>query len=322
MMIRVIPYASITFMTFDRYQTLYTELLQRETDPIVRLVSGASAGATATAFTYPLDLMRARMATDSARNPRYAGGYTRAFHDIIAKEGFMTLYRTLGWRRWTRPASPGRRRPWPPRGARRATLWSSPHRRRHTSTMQCCWTPCGRGKRCRRLKPLKAPMVPKWKQQRQQRQGQGQAQQEAEKVTPAASTVATAVPQTDTKAADFNRLMEAAHTLMDAGVVEVYSYTYEELAQRAARMRAVESGRAPTPAACCQPAATEVEDAPGVANAVGKQWEFCWLRDPGAGQHTVQSAAPRFLQAMLVYVGMVDWDAVGGSSVAGFLYLK
>eukprot|EP00668_Euglena_longa_P010911 GGOE01013228.1.p2 GENE.GGOE01013228.1~~GGOE01013228.1.p2 ORF type:complete len:216 (-),score=58.96 GGOE01013228.1:530-1177(-) len=174
----------------------------------------------------------------------------------------------------------------------------------------------------RRLKPLKAPMFPKWKQQRQQRQGQGQAQQEAEKVTPAASTVATAVPQTDTKAADFNRLMEAAHTLMDAGVVEVYSYTYEELAQRAARMRAVESGRAPTPAACCQPAATEVEDAPGVANAVGKQWEFCWLRDPGAGQHTVQSAAPRFLQAMLVYVGMVDWDAVGGSSVAGFLYLK
>eukprot|EP00668_Euglena_longa_P036245 GGOE01046584.1.p1 GENE.GGOE01046584.1~~GGOE01046584.1.p1 ORF type:complete len:539 (+),score=161.24 GGOE01046584.1:636-2252(+) len=95
MMIRVIPYASITFMTFDRYQTLYTELLQRETDPIVRLVSGASAGATATAFTYPLDLMRARMATDSARNPRYAGGYTRAFHDIIAKEGFMTLYSGL-----------------------------------------------------------------------------------------------------------------------------------------------------------------------------------------------------------------------------------
>eukprot|EP00668_Euglena_longa_P027343 GGOE01034208.1.p2 GENE.GGOE01034208.1~~GGOE01034208.1.p2 ORF type:complete len:208 (+),score=54.55 GGOE01034208.1:968-1591(+) len=166
----------------------------------------------------------------------------------------------------------------------------------------------------RRLKPLKAPMFPKWKQQRQQRQGQGQAQQEAEKVTPAASTVATAVACA--------LPVQAAHTLMDAGVVEVYSYTYEELAQRAARMRAVESGRAPTPAACCQPAATEVEDAPGVANAVGKQWEFCWLRDPGAGQHTVQSAAPRFLQAMLVYVGMVDWDAVGGSSVAGFLYLK
>eukprot|EP00667_Euglena_gracilis_P003035 EG_transcript_3042 len=95
MMIRVIPYASITFMTFDRYQTLYTELLHRETNPIIRLISGASAGATATAFTYPLDLMRARMATDSARNPRYAGGYTRAFRDIIAKEGFFTLYNGL-----------------------------------------------------------------------------------------------------------------------------------------------------------------------------------------------------------------------------------
>jgi solute carrier family 25 protein 42 len=95
MMIRVIPYASITYMTFDRYQHFYTELLQRDTDSIVRLISGASAGATATAFTYPLDLMRARMATDCATNPRYAGGYTRAFQTVIAKEGFTTLYSGL-----------------------------------------------------------------------------------------------------------------------------------------------------------------------------------------------------------------------------------
>jgi solute carrier family 25 protein 42 len=46
-------------------------------------------------MTYPLDLMRARMATDSHINPKYAQGYTRAFREVIKNEGFTALYRGL-----------------------------------------------------------------------------------------------------------------------------------------------------------------------------------------------------------------------------------
>uniref|UniRef100_A0A7S1J880 Uncharacterized protein n=1 Tax=Eutreptiella gymnastica TaxID=73025 RepID=A0A7S1J880_9EUGL len=95
MMIRVVPYASITFMTFERYQQAYCDLFKSAPNPLIRLIAGSSAGATATALTYPLDLMRARLATDNAINPRYAFGYSRAIRDIIEKEGATSLYRGL-----------------------------------------------------------------------------------------------------------------------------------------------------------------------------------------------------------------------------------
>nr|WJH19488.1 U5 snRNP 52K protein (U5-52K) [Euglena gracilis] len=125
----------------------------------------------------------------------------------------------------------------------------------------------------RRLKPAKAPAAPKWKQRRQK--GQSEDATEA----PAAAGGSTAAPPgeeakaADTSGAEFDKVMEAAHTLMDAGVVEVYSYTYEELAQRAARLRAPEPSLGP-------PTAGEAGDAPPAT--AGRQWEFCWAREPGA----------------------------------------
>ena len=56
------PYAAIQFVSFDQYKLL---LLQSDADslsPGRRLLAGSLAGATSVCCTYPLDLVRARMA--------------------------------------------------------------------------------------------------------------------------------------------------------------------------------------------------------------------------------------------------------------------
>ena len=70
-----------------RYQALIQKHVQSEIDITSRFCAGASAGATATSMTYPLDLMRARMAAHWAAAPKYAEGYQQAF-----KYGCAWLY--------------------------------------------------------------------------------------------------------------------------------------------------------------------------------------------------------------------------------------
>ncbi|MES1910437.1 MAG: hypothetical protein MHM6MM_003030 [Cercozoa sp. M6MM] len=65
MMLRVVPYAAVQFTAFDAAQAQ----LQRHFDlpdrspKLSRFVAGASAGALSVVCTYPLDVLRARMAT-------------------------------------------------------------------------------------------------------------------------------------------------------------------------------------------------------------------------------------------------------------------
>ena len=58
---------------------------------------------------------------------------------------------------------------------------------------------------------------------------------------------------------------QATHTLLDAGVVEIYSFSYEALLERSEKLKEEE-----------QRAARQQQ------LATGKQWEFCWSREPGA----------------------------------------
>lgn len=97
-MMRVVPYASITFMSFEQYHTVLKSLMTEEElgskskAVSARFVSGALAGATATAFTYPLDLMRARFAANaSGMSP----SYVIAFREVIKHQGFTSLYSGL-----------------------------------------------------------------------------------------------------------------------------------------------------------------------------------------------------------------------------------
>ena len=61
MMVRVFPYAAIQFMSYEQYKRIYRGFFT--TNPkVANLFAGSSAGITSVAFTYPLDVVRARFA--------------------------------------------------------------------------------------------------------------------------------------------------------------------------------------------------------------------------------------------------------------------
>eukprot|EP00039_Didymoeca_costata_P026506 m.16036 g.16036 ORF g.16036 m.16036 type:complete len:315 (-) comp5569_c0_seq2:35-979(-) len=93
-LIRVIPYASISYMSFDRFERLFSEYVSKDKGAGSRFMSGAAAGATATTITYPLDLCRARMAAHWGTNPLYSS-YIDAFRHIVRIEGARALWNGL-----------------------------------------------------------------------------------------------------------------------------------------------------------------------------------------------------------------------------------
>ncbi|XP_039766039.1 mitochondrial coenzyme A transporter SLC25A42 [Ornithorhynchus anatinus] len=92
-MVRVIPYAAIQFCAHEEYKQLlgrYFGFQGEALPPWPRLLAGALAGTTAASLTYPLDLVRARMAV----TPKEM--YGNIFHVFIRmsrEEGLKTLYR-------------------------------------------------------------------------------------------------------------------------------------------------------------------------------------------------------------------------------------
>lgn len=102
-MLRVVPYAAITFMSFEQYHSILRHAIVGSEHPIpgenqtmavtCRFLSGALAGATSTACTYPLDLMRARVAAHAGGqyNKQYPS-YLIAFQQVVKKEGWRSLY--------------------------------------------------------------------------------------------------------------------------------------------------------------------------------------------------------------------------------------
>lgn len=87
-MLRVIPYAAITYASFDIYYRNLTrfvcymhdeERLSERSAVYLRFISGSLAGATSTTFTYPLDLMRARFAARSSSGKTRFPSYRAAF---------------------------------------------------------------------------------------------------------------------------------------------------------------------------------------------------------------------------------------------------
>lgn len=78
--LRIVPYAAIHFAAFERYRVairlargLDTHDLESQPLPVEDLFAGSAAGATAVIFTYPMDLIRTRLAYSSDYRPS-AGG--------------------------------------------------------------------------------------------------------------------------------------------------------------------------------------------------------------------------------------------------------
>lgn len=94
MMVRIFPYGAIQFMAFDRYKKVLTKKLGIS-GHIHRLMAGSMAGMTAVIFTYPLDVVRARLAFQVKGDHRYTG-IINAFQTIYHKEGGVKgFYRGL-----------------------------------------------------------------------------------------------------------------------------------------------------------------------------------------------------------------------------------
>jgi solute carrier family 25 protein 42 len=91
---RVMPYSGLVFASFDRYEATLRSAMPDGSRIAPRFGAGAAAGATATLLTYPLDLLRARMAMWSTE-PQ-TGGTAAALREIIAKEGPRALWNGLG----------------------------------------------------------------------------------------------------------------------------------------------------------------------------------------------------------------------------------
>ncbi|CAN6715687.1 unnamed protein product [Malus baccata var. baccata] len=95
-----LPYSAVSFYAYERYKTLLHSLVDENfrgnasTDMCVHFLGGGMAGLTAASATYPLDLVRTRLAAQ--RNALYYRGIGHAFHTICREEGFWGLYKGLG----------------------------------------------------------------------------------------------------------------------------------------------------------------------------------------------------------------------------------
>jgi solute carrier family 25 protein 42 len=102
-LMRVMPAAACTYVSFDKYFAFFKRRLaggEAAEEPshsrlvVARFLAGASAGATSTVLTYPLDLMRARYAAHWDTSKRYPS-YTVAFQSVVREEGWRALYSGL-----------------------------------------------------------------------------------------------------------------------------------------------------------------------------------------------------------------------------------
>ncbi|KAG6552667.1 hypothetical protein Mapa_005614 [Marchantia paleacea] len=88
--IRVIPYSAVQLFAYETYKRLLKG--DNEELPVLsRLTAGACAGMTSTLVTYPLDVLRLRMTTDTA-----AKTMGQVALNMMKEEGFAAFYKGLG----------------------------------------------------------------------------------------------------------------------------------------------------------------------------------------------------------------------------------
>ncbi|KAJ5558425.1 hypothetical protein N7535_008636 [Penicillium sp. DV-2018c] len=68
-LLRIFPYAAIKFLAYEQIRAVIIPSSKHET-PFRRLISGSLAGATSVCLTYPLELMRVRMAFETRKSHR------------------------------------------------------------------------------------------------------------------------------------------------------------------------------------------------------------------------------------------------------------
>ncbi|KAK3353064.1 mitochondrial carrier domain-containing protein [Lasiosphaeria hispida] len=68
-LLRIFPYAAIKFLAYEQIRAVVISKKEHET-PFRRLISGSMAGVTSVFFTYPLELIRVRLAFETKKDSR------------------------------------------------------------------------------------------------------------------------------------------------------------------------------------------------------------------------------------------------------------
>ncbi|KAE9587901.1 putative mitochondrial carrier protein [Lupinus albus] len=102
---RIIPYAAIHFMSYEEYRRWIIQTVPDVSKgPTLDLVAGSLSGGTAVLFTYPLDLIRTKLAyqivsptklnaSGMVHNEQVYKGILDCFGKIYKEGGFRSLYR-------------------------------------------------------------------------------------------------------------------------------------------------------------------------------------------------------------------------------------
>ncbi|XP_041362283.1 graves disease carrier protein-like [Gigantopelta aegis] len=93
-MLRIFPYAAIQFMSYEQYKKLIKKYLSENTH-VIKLTAGSLAGLTAVVFTYPLDVVRARLAFQVKGEHIYLGLRHTVRSIVHVEGGTKALYRGL-----------------------------------------------------------------------------------------------------------------------------------------------------------------------------------------------------------------------------------
>ncbi|XP_061932774.1 solute carrier family 25 member 16-like [Apis cerana] len=91
-MIRIFPYAATQFTTFELYKKYLGGLFGKHTH-IDKFLAGSAAGVTAVTLTYPLDIIRARLAFQVAGEHIYIGIIHAGITIFKNEGGIRALYR-------------------------------------------------------------------------------------------------------------------------------------------------------------------------------------------------------------------------------------
>ncbi|XP_003743297.1 graves disease carrier protein homolog [Galendromus occidentalis] len=96
MMVRIFPYAAVQFVSFETYKTVFKEsALGRYNAHVSKFLAGSAAGVTAVLATYPLDMVRARLAFQVNGQHVYSGILDTVVSICRKEGGILALYRGL-----------------------------------------------------------------------------------------------------------------------------------------------------------------------------------------------------------------------------------
>lgn len=95
----IIPYAGISFFTYETLKALYLERFHRDPNPLVRVSCGAFAGLLGQNASYPLDIVRRRMQTEGLVTDVQYRGILSTMVYVLRSEGVRGLYKgvSMNW---------------------------------------------------------------------------------------------------------------------------------------------------------------------------------------------------------------------------------